>query len=105
VIEPLQNRVTGIVPVTPVGGKYARAQASAYSYEASEVWLPSPEWAPWISDFVERHVAFTGEEGGEDDEVDAESQMIARWDGTAADQMGDALERARAQFGFIGRRR
>lgn len=101
--ELLDKRVGGIVPVTPQGGKFARAQASAVSYEAGEVWLPAPEVAPWIGDFVERHVAFTGEEGGEDDEVDAESQLIARWDGDAENTMADTLERTRRQFGFLKR--
>ena len=100
VLSLLQKRIPGLIEVKPEGGKFARAQVSAWAYEAGEVYLPQSEYAPWMGDWIERHVNFTGQEGGEDDEIDAESQLFARWDG------GDvsALERVRKQFGFLAGR-
>jgi len=97
VLSLLQKRVPGLIEVKPEGGKFARAQVSAWAYEAGEVYLPQAEYAPWMGDWIERHVNFTGQEGGEDDEIDAESQLFARWDGGDA----SALDRVRKQFGFL----
>jgi predicted phage terminase large subunit-like protein len=83
IVNVLSRQVPGIVPVTPEGGKYARAQAAAPMMEAGNVWLPNPrpygqllaEHA-WVDEFVDQLCAFPT--GAHDDDVDALSQLIAR---------------------------
>jgi predicted phage terminase large subunit-like protein len=53
VISMLGRTVPGIVPEEPQGGKEARAAAVSPLVEAGNVWLPSPELAPWIGGFIE----------------------------------------------------
>lgn len=60
------------------GSKVARAEVSAVSFEAGDVWLPDPEHAPWVADYIEEHVGFPA--APNDDEVDATSMLMIRWD-------------------------
>lgn len=89
------RRVPGLILYPVKGGKFARAQISADAYQAGNVWLPDPEVCPWAATWAERHIAFTGEDGGEDDEVDAESQFHIFLNDEDAKRPGDALQRAR----------
>lgn len=98
VVSLLRGRVPGLIGYEPTMSKYARAQAASIAWEASEVYLPEPEWAPWIGDFVEEHVSFPG--GANDDQVDAMSQLFDRWDNGGS----DALERVKAMAGILGGR-
>jgi len=70
--------VPGIVPEdpTPRGGKEARAAAVSPLVEAGNVWLPSPEIAPWIGDFIEEASGFPT--AAHDDQVDAMTQALYR---------------------------
>ncbi|PWV90246.1 putative phage terminase large subunit-like protein [Paenibacillus cellulosilyticus] len=74
VIQMLRNKIGGLVPVNPEGGKIARASAVAPEIEAGNVFLP--EGAAWVSDFVEECAAFP--RGAHDDQVDAMTQAINR---------------------------
>lgn len=76
VIATLTSTVPGIVPVEPDGGKVARATAVSPLQESRNVWLPSPELAPWVGDFIEEHAAFPT--GKHDDQVDGTSQALNR---------------------------
>lgn len=76
VIDALHRTVHGLIPVTPEGGKYARAQAVAPLVEAGNVHLPTPELAPWVGDLVEEAAQFPN--GANDDQVDAMSQALTR---------------------------
>ena len=96
VVAILKKQVAGLLEVAPLGGKYARAQCAAIGFEAGEVWLPQPEFAPWIGDYVEELLAFPN--GTNDDQVDATSQLFARWDGPEGT---DATQRTHAQFAFL----
>lgn len=66
------------------GSKEARASVAAVSWEAGDCWVPEPEHAPWLADFIEEHVTFPA--GANDDQVDADSQIQIRWDGEEATQ-------------------
>jgi predicted phage terminase large subunit-like protein len=77
VIQMLQHELRGILPVNPGGGKVARAQAISPLVEAGNVYLPHPEYAPWVNDFIEECVQFPN--GAHDDQVDAMTQAILRW--------------------------
>jgi len=56
------------------GGKVARAQAIAPLVEAGNVYLPHPDFAPWVNDFIEECAAFPN--GAHDDQVDAMTQAL-----------------------------
>ena len=45
--------------------------------EAGNVFLPHPDYAPWVNDFIEECVQFPN--GAHDDQVDAMTQAILRW--------------------------
>jgi len=77
VIQMLAHHIPGILPVNPGGGKIARAQAISPLVEAGNVYLPHPEYAPWVLDFIEECVQFPN--GAHDDQVDAMTQILLRW--------------------------
>jgi predicted phage terminase large subunit-like protein len=77
VIQMLQHEIPGLLPVNPSGGKVARAQAISPLVEAGNIYLPHPEYAPWVNDFIEECVQFPN--GANDDQVDAMTQAILRW--------------------------
>ncbi len=77
VIQMLTHEIPGILPVNPSGGKIARAAAVSPLIEAGNVYLPHPLHAPWVMDFIEECAAFPN--GTHDDQVDAMTQAIIRW--------------------------
>jgi predicted phage terminase large subunit-like protein len=76
VISALGRIVPGIVPEEPQGGKEARAAAVSPLQEAGNVWLPSPELAPWVGGLIDEAAGFPT--AAHDDQVDAMSQGLNR---------------------------
>lgn len=76
VISMLKNKVPGIVPILPHGTKVARAVAVTPPLAAGNVYIPDPELAPWITDFVEECAKFRGSDNEVNDQVDAATQGI-----------------------------
>lgn len=76
VMQMLRNKIGGLVPVNPEGGKEARASAVAPEVESGNVYLPHPMNAPWVNDFINTCAAFPKVKY--DDEVDAMSQALNR---------------------------
>ena len=76
IIAELRREISGLVPVNPRGSKEARAWATTGDLSAGNIWLPAPEDAPWVRDFVEEAAAFPN--GAHDDQVDAFTQAIDR---------------------------
>lgn len=74
VIELLRKEIPGLIPIDPQGGKVVRAQAISPYVEAGNVFLPRPDKAPWIHDFLEECAAFPN--AAHDDDVDAMTQAI-----------------------------
>lgn len=72
--QTVSRYVTGIVEVEPRGDKVARANAIAPEAEGGSVWVPDPEIAPWIDDFLHEVCAFPL--GTNDDQVDAMTQAL-----------------------------
>jgi predicted phage terminase large subunit-like protein len=66
VIQMLGRDLPGLVPVSPEGGKVARAAAVSPLIEAGNVFLPHPQSAPWVDDFIEECAAFPN--GAHDDQ-------------------------------------
>jgi predicted phage terminase large subunit-like protein len=76
VIATLKHDIPGLIPVKPEGGKVVRAQAVTAQIEAGNVYLPSPEIAAWVGDFIEECAAFAN--GKYDDQVDCMTQALTR---------------------------
>lgn len=83
IIDTLRHRVSGLIPVTPEGGKDARAHAATPFIEAGNLRLPNPRpqgrlvpERAWVDDFLDQCCAFP--HGAHDDDVDALTQLIAR---------------------------
>lgn len=76
VIASLKHRVPGMVPEEPDGGKVARAAAVSPLVESRNVWLPSPEIAPWVGGFIDEAAGFPT--ATHDDQCDAMSQALKR---------------------------
>lgn len=76
VIEILKKKVPGLIPINPQGGKAARANAVEPMWESGNVYLPDPDRVPWVHDFIEELVSFTGEDGRPDDQVDGMTQAL-----------------------------
>ena len=77
VIQTLQGQVAGVVAVNPQGDKTSRAIAAAPFIEAGNIYLPHPNFSPWVKDFITRFAKFP--KTRYDDEVDSLSQIMARW--------------------------
>lgn len=73
-INMLQSSVPGIVPVTPRGSKEARADAVSPFIHAKNVWLPSADLVPNITQLREEALNFP--HGANDDAVDAMTQAL-----------------------------
>jgi len=76
VIASLRHRVPGIVPEEPHGSKEARAAAISPLVESGNVYLPDPQLAPWVVDYLDQMEEFPT--GAHDDEVDQTSQALNR---------------------------
>lgn len=74
IIDSLKDEIHGIIPVEPDGSKIARAHAVTAVWEAGNVWLPHPDIAPWVKEFLEEVTTFPA--GAHDDEVDAMTQAL-----------------------------
>jgi len=74
VVNALHRQVFGVIPVKPDGGKVARAYAVQPLCEAGQVYLPHPEIAPWIDDYINQLAQFP--RGAHDDDVDMTSQAL-----------------------------
>lgn len=76
VIDALESDVPGLTPVTPQGGKVARANAVQPQHEAGNFYLPNPAIPgyEWVTDFVDLFARFPGVK--HDDDVDAWTQGV-----------------------------
>ena len=72
VVQSLKHEITGLMEVSPEGGKMSRAAAVSPEVEAGNWYLPHPSIASWVQDFVEECACFPN--GAHDDQVDAWSQ-------------------------------
>lgn len=91
IISQLQTTVSGMIPITPKDSKYGRAASVSPFQEAGNVFLPAPELAPWIDEYVVEHSSFPN--GAHDDQVDGTTQALHRLlaGANSADQAMDWL--------------
>lgn len=74
VMDSLRNEVSGLTPVNPDGSKVARAHAMTAEWEAGNIFLPHPDVAPWVTEWIDEITTFPS--GAHDDRVDAMTQAI-----------------------------
>ena len=82
VMQELQQEISGLIAVTPEGGKIARANAVAPMVEAGNVYLPHPAIQRWVDEFIEEATVFPN--ARYDDQVDAMTQALNRLRGLGA---------------------
>lgn len=92
IIAQLRATVSGLIAVSPMDSKYARASSVAPFQEAGNVFLPDPALAAWVGDYVVEHTSFPN--ATHDDQVDTTSQALNRLLGsqTGVDQAMDWLK-------------
>jgi len=76
IIDTLRREVSKLVPTPVEGSKISRALAITGLLEAGNLWLPDPEEAPWVREFVRECAAFPT--GKHDDQVDTMTQALLR---------------------------
>lgn len=72
VIDTLKGQISGIIPLEPRGGKYARAAAIEPQVSSGNVYLP--EGAAFLAEYVKEMGDFPT--GANDDQVDSTSQAL-----------------------------
>jgi predicted phage terminase large subunit-like protein len=84
IVDALKRDLSGVIAVTPQGGKLSRAQAAQPMVEAGNVYLPNPSPygkrrpdRDWVDDLVHQLTVFP--HGAHDDDVDAFTQLLVRW--------------------------
>lgn len=77
IVSSLKTEIPGIVMYPVLGGdKIARARAYAPYVEAGNIFLPHPQLAPWVHDFIQECSMFPNAQN--DDQVDAFSQSMSK---------------------------
>jgi predicted phage terminase large subunit-like protein len=74
VVQTLRKHISGLVEVEPRGDKIARTHAISPEFESGNVYLPHPDIAPWISDYISELISFPT--AVHDDQVDATTQAL-----------------------------
>jgi predicted phage terminase large subunit-like protein len=77
VLSVLKGEIPGLIAFNPQGDKFSRAAAISPEVEAGNWYLPHPDDAPWVREFIEECVAFPN--ASHDDYVDAWSQAGIRY--------------------------
>lgn len=76
VISSLKHDIPGIIPVEPCGSKTARAHAVSPFWESGNVYIPNPNYYPWVTDYELELFQFPVVT--HDDQVDASTQALQR---------------------------
>jgi predicted phage terminase large subunit-like protein len=74
IVNALKKTVPGLIEVEPEGSKLARLSAVSPLFEAGNVFIPAPERAAWVQDYVVEVTTFP--KAANDDQVDATSQAL-----------------------------
>lgn len=71
-ITSLKQQIIGLIPVEPVGSKYARVSAVSPLAFAGNIILPTTELCPWVEYLTQESLSFPA--GANDDQLDALAQ-------------------------------
>jgi len=74
VVDALKKDIAGFKLVNPEGGKIARCHAVEPLWESGNVFVPKPENAPWVNEFIEEITGFPAR--AHDDQVDGMTQAL-----------------------------
>lgn len=78
VIAMLSEEIPGVIPFKDRNqSKVERAKATTPMWEQGRIFLPLPQYCPWIVDYVRQHLSFP--KSKHDDDVDSTSQALLRW--------------------------
>jgi predicted phage terminase large subunit-like protein len=72
----LRNKIPGILLIPPRGGKETRANITKPYVRAGNVWLPHPQYCPWVREFIDQCEAFPAVD--HDDAVDMMTQYLGQ---------------------------
>lgn len=92
VMATLASKLPGLTPVPPRGSKVARVNAITWAWEAGNIFLPHPEIAPWVYDWIEEIVSFPN--GANDDRVDAMAHAVAKTLGSNAPRIEEIVRQS-----------
>lgn len=90
VVDHLRSEVPGLKLEEPHGGKISRANAISPFQESGNLYLPAPEIAPWVTQFIDICENFPNVD--HDDDVDAMSQAILHLGGDPTSRLRDLLK-------------
>lgn len=76
VIDFLKKIVSGLIAIEPDGSKLARAHAVTSVWEARNIFLPHPDWCPWVKALIGELTGFPA--AAHDDQVDALTQALRK---------------------------
>lgn len=74
VIRRMRTKMPGVIGIQPKGSKRNRARPLAALTESGNFYLPRPEIAPWVEEYIEEFLLF--DRGTHDDNVDAADQGV-----------------------------
>lgn len=75
VIDTLKHEIGGIIPIEPDGSKTARAHAVTPLFESGNVYLPHPEYCPWVKEYIAELTQFPS--AAHDDQCFAAGTKVA----------------------------
>lgn len=88
ILNSLSGIVRTMIPISPKDSKVARLTACEPDIEAGDVFLPNPEFNPWVkNEFIPEVTAFPKAE--HDDQVDAMTQYLNRAKSRNVGSFGD----------------
>lgn len=74
VISSMKRKIPSIIGVNPKDSKTARAMPYSVQVENGNIYLPHPDYKPWVHKFIDEHAVFPL--GLHDDQVDESSQAV-----------------------------
>ena len=77
VIDVLQHKIGGFIPIIPKESKRARLSAVSPWIEGGNVYIPHPKLYDWVNDFVQQCIKFPFAKNDED--IDCLSQALYRF--------------------------
>jgi predicted phage terminase large subunit-like protein len=89
IIDTLKNKIPGLIPIEPDGGKEARVHAAAPFIEAGNFWLPL--FSPKNDDFIAEATSFP--KAPHDDAIDMVAYALLRFCGRNNSSLLEALAR------------
>ena len=75
IINTLQSKIPGLIPINPNASKESRCYANSTLFQSGNVWIPDYTMYPWVREYVSELTAFPGSE--HDDQVDASTQALS----------------------------